>query len=336
MPGPDPRRGAHGAARLVVQNRLTPMRSLLLKLAVALVVCVVPATLAGACGSGSGATRSASPSPSADAVVARVNGAEIRQSDVDLARAEARLVGADDRAARALRTAIDGVLVSAEAERLGLSADKAEVERRLAAVRDQLGGQTQLDAALKKTGMTVAQLRESLAQGVLREAVQNARFPDVVAGADAVRAFYRRNLEKLFTKGAAVELGAFVARNEGIAGNALKRLRQGRPFGEVAQQFSVDPELKASAGAMGWVATSSLPAPLRKAVDGLRVGEVSPPTPGPGGVWVFQLLARQAATVVPFAGARDQIQKGLDGELRSAALARWIAQARKDAQIERL
>ena len=57
------------------------------------------------------------------------------------------------------------------------------VERRLAAVTAQIGGQAALDAALEKTGMTPAQLRTSLAQGVLREAVQNARFAHVVGGA---------------------------------------------------------------------------------------------------------------------------------------------------------
>jgi parvulin-like peptidyl-prolyl isomerase len=317
------------------------MRSPTPKLAAVVVLSVVAFlfALATGCGggaSGSGPEPSSSPSAHADRVVARVDGRDILQSHVDLARAQARLVGAPDGAAKALNTAVDGALVSAEAQRLGLTTDPAEVERRLAAVTDQLGGQAALDAALDKTDMTLGQLRTSLAQGVLREAVQNARFPDVVAGAGAVRAFYRRNREKLFTQAEAVRLGALVVRNEGIAGNAIERLEQGRPFPEVARQFSVDPELKDSEGAMGWVAPTSLPAPLRKAVAKLKVGGVSPPVAGPGGVWVFKLLARQVATVLPFADARDQIQQGLDGELRSAALARWLVQARKDAQIEKL
>ncbi len=313
------------------------MRCLSLKLTAVAALCLLIAAVAAACGGGSsGPQPSASPSAAADRVVARVDGRDIRQSDVDLARAEARLVGKPDSAAKAMKTAIDGALVSAEAERLGLTTDTAEVQRRLAAVKDQLGGQAALDAALEKTDMTLEQLRTSLAQGVLREAVQNARFPEVAAGAGAVRAFYDRNREKLFTRAEAVKLGAFVVRNEGIAGNAIKRLEQGRPFGEVARQFSVDPELKASAGAMGWMAPIALPAPLRKAVAKLNAGDVSPPTAGPGGVWVFKLLARQAATVVSFADARDQIQKGLDGEMRSAALAKWLVQAREDAQIEKL
>ena len=269
-------------------------------------------------------------------MVARVNGRDVRQSDVDLARAEARLVGQKDGAEEALQSAIDGALVGAEAERLGLEASAAEVDRRLAAVKEQLGGEAALDTALERTDMTLDQLRTSLAQGILREAVQNARYPDVAADAAAVRAFYRRNRAKLFTSPESVELAALVARNEGIAGNAVKRLKQGRPFAEVARQFSIDPELKASGGAMGWMQTTALPTPLRRAVAALRPGQTAPPTAGPGGVWVMKLIARRPVEVVAFAAVRAQIQKGLDGEKRSAALARWLEQAREDAQIERL
>lgn len=309
------------------------------------IVCVVlvasAAVAVAACGGATSGRRTGSPSaspatrPSPDPVVARVNGDAVRQSDVDLAHAEARLVGRDIGAARALRTAIDGALVAAEARKLGATADLAEVDKRLAAVTSQIGGKAALAAALKKTRMSEAQLRASLAGGVLRQAVQDALYPNVHASAAAVRRFYDRNRAKLFTRPAALELDAFVVHNAGIAGNAVKRLRQGHPFGEVARQFSTDPELKASGGAMGWVDPASMPASLRKAVERLSVGETSPPTKGPTGVWVFQLVHRRPARTVPFSAVRAGIQKGLDGERRSAALAGWLRQARKNALIER-
>ncbi len=291
---------------------------------------------------GCGGTVSPSSSPSsraslgADAVVARVDGREVRRSDVGLARAEARLVGREDSEKAGLKAAIDGALVAAEAERLGVTADQAEVDRRLAAVRDQLGGAKALAAALQKTRMTEEQLRTSLEQGVVREGVQNARYPKLSASAAAVRAFYDKNRTKLFTTAEQWALGAFVVKNEGIAGNAVKRLEQGRPFEEVARQFSSDPELKDSAGMMGWVAPSSLPAPLRRAVARLATNEVTPPTKGPGGVWVLKLLGVRPAMVVPFGKVRAEIQSGLDGQRRSAALSRWLEKARARAEVEHL
>jgi parvulin-like peptidyl-prolyl isomerase len=305
-------------------------------------VLIVPAFIAllllavgAVVGCGEATGTGSSPSPPADPVVARVDGREVRQGDVDLARAGARLVGQDDGAAAGLETAIDGALLEAEAERLGVTADAAEVDRRLASVRDEMGGADALAAALEKTEMSEDQLRTSLEQGVVREGVQDALYPELKASAAAVRGFYDENRSKLFTTAESWALGAFVVRNEGIAGNAVKRLEQGRPFEEVARQFSVDPELKSNAGMMGWVSPASLPAPLRKAVAKLQANEVTPPTRGPGGVWVLKLLGERPAAVVPFAEVEARIQDGLDGEKRSAALARWLERARADAAIER-
>jgi len=297
---------------------------------VALAAVLAAAGLA-ACGGG---RDGASGSP--DAVVARVDGRAVHQSAVDLARAEARFVGVVDDAGKALDAAIDRELVRAEAERLGLAADEAEVESRVAAVSARLGGDAALKSALEKAAMSAAQFRENLRAGVLREAVQDARFPRVKAGPGAVRRFYDRRRADLFTEPAAVKLGAIVVRNEGIAGNAIKRLRQGRPFAEVSRQFSIDPEIKDASGMLGWIDPRSLPEPLGKAVARLQVGQISAPVAGPGGTWVFKVLARRPQRVAPFAQVRAQIQDGLTGRRRSVALDKWLATARKDALIERL
>ena len=301
----------------------------------AALLAVVAAAGLAACGGGDGVGRDGA-SASPDAVVARVDGRAVHQSDVEQARAEARFLGAADDAGKALDAAIDRELVRAEAQRLGLAADEAEVTSRVAAVGAQLGGDAALRSALQKADMSAAQFRENLRAGVLREAVQDARFPRVKAGPQAARRFYERRLADLFTEPAAVKLGAIVVRNEGIAGNAIKRLRQGRPFEEVSRQFSIDPEIKNAGGAMGWVDPRSMPGPLSDAVARLRVGRISAPVAGPGGTWVFEVLARRRERVAPFAGVRAQIEDGLTGRRRAAALDDWLATARKDALIERL
>lgn len=297
---------------------------------VALAAVLAAAGLA-ACGGG---RDGASGSP--DAVVARVDGRAVHQSAVDLARAEARFAGVVDDAGKALDAAIDRELVRAEAQRLGLAADEAEVESRVAAVSARLGGDAALKSAMETAAMSAAQFRENLRAGVLREAVQDARFPRVKAGPGAVRRFYDGRRADLFTEPAAVKLGAIVVRNEGIAGNAIKRLRQGRPFEEVSRQFSIDPEIKDAGGMLGWLDPRSLPEPLGKAVGRLGVGRISAPVAGPGGTWVFKVLARRPQRLAPFASVRAQIEDGLTGRRRSAALDKWLATGRKDALIERL
>ena len=301
----------------------------------AFLACLAVLAAAGLVACGAGGDRGAASSVP-DAVVARVDGRAVHQSAVDQARAEARFTGADDASGKALEAAIDRELVSAEAQRLGLAADEAEVASRVTALGAQLGGEAALKSLLQKAAMSESQFRESLRAGVLREAVQEARFPQVTAGPGAARRFYERRRADLFTAAAALKLGAIVARNDGIAGNALKRLRAGRPFEEVARQFSIDPELKSAGGAMGWVDPRSMPEPLSKAVARLRVGETSRRIAGPGGVWIFKVLARRPQRVAPFSQVRAQIEDGLTGRKRSAALDEWLAAARRDALIERL
>ena len=275
-------------------------------------------------------------SGSSDAVVAHVDGRAVHQSAVDQARAEARFSGVADDAGKAFDAAIDRELVRAEAERLGLAADEAEVASRVTAVSAQLGGDAALKSALQKAAMSASQFRESLRAGVLRAAIQNAHFPHVKAGPGAARRFYERRRADLFTQPDAVKLGEIVVRNDGIAGNAIKRLRQGRPFEEVSRQFSIDPEIKDAGGMLGWVDPRSLPVTLGKAVARLRVGQISAPVAGPGGTWIFRVLARRSQRVAPFASVRTQIEDGLTGRRRSAALDKWLATVRKKALIERL
>lgn len=317
-------------------TRTTPIRgwgAVAPLLATALLVLGVLAAGAAlaACGGG-GAEGSDGGSP----VVARVDGRDVTQAAVETVRAEARLEGREMTAAAALEEALRRELLRQEARRLGVDVAAAAVSERETALAARLGGEPALAAALAAARMSRAQLRDSLRDGLLREGVRDRRFPDVQATVAEARRFYERRREALFTDPESVDLGAFVVRNEGIAGNALARLAAGQPFTSVARQFSADPELRDAGGRMGWVATGSLPAPLRRAVRGLRVGEVSAPVAGPGGVWVLKLYGRRAPRTVPFSAVRDDLVAQLTARARDRALDAWLDEALAAARVERL
>ena len=87
-------------------------------LLVALGLSLAAATLA-ACGGSGGASPSSS--PASDPVVVTVNGRPVRRSAMDAVRAEFRLGGSSDTAAKAVKEAIVRELVRQEAERLGVA-----------------------------------------------------------------------------------------------------------------------------------------------------------------------------------------------------------------------
>jgi len=307
-------------------------RTLLLLVVVALTVALGAAVLA-ACGGADGGGASSS-SPAADPVVLHVDGRAIHKSAVDSVRAEFRLGGTSDTEARAEKEVVRRELVRREAQRLGVTADPKEVASRRSAMVAQLGGEQALAAALAKVPMTDAQLRSGLTDGVLREALQDAKFKDLVTSTAAARAYYDAH-RSTFQVQASAHVWAVQVAAERIAESALGRLRQGHPFDEVARQFSTDPEAKAQGGDMGTVALSSLPAPLRRALEKTPAGQVTKPVQGPGGWYLLKATGLTRAHTVPFSKAKKDIVKELTRRKRFAALEAWLNAARDQATVTR-
>ncbi|HEX5643071.1 MAG TPA: peptidyl-prolyl cis-trans isomerase [Thermoleophilia bacterium] len=299
--------------------------------ALSVIVALTGAGALAACGDGGDA---ASPSASPDPVVLRVDGRPIRQSAIDALRAEFRLGGTEDTEARALEEAVRREVVRREAERLEVGADAGEVTARRARLVSQLGGEEALTAALAKVPITDAQLRSGLRDGVLREAVQDAKYGSLVATDAQARAYYDENRAS-FRREASAHLEMIQVRAERIGESALRRLGEGRPFDEVARQFSTDPESKAAGGDMGTVTLASLPAVLRRAVFAARPGEVTGPVEGPGGWYLIRVSELQRAGVAPFADVRPDILEELTRSRRYEALEAWLDAAREKASVER-
>lgn len=306
--------------------------TLLFVVSLALAVALGAAVLAACGGADGGAT--ASPSATSDPVVLLVDGNPVHRSSVDAVRAELRLGGTPDAEARAEKEAVRRDLVRREAERLGVAADPSEVASRRSAMVDQLGGEQALVSALERVPMTDEQLRSGLTDGVLREALQDAKYEAIAATTAAGRAYYDSH-RAAFRRTASAHVWSIQVAAERIAESALGRLRDGHPFEEVARQFSTDPEAKAAGGDLGVVALSSLPVPLRKAVEATRSGQVSKPVQGPGGWYLLKATGRTAGGIAPFSEVEQQIRTELTRRKRFAALEAWLDAAREAATVTR-
>jgi parvulin-like peptidyl-prolyl isomerase len=322
---------AHRRFRGPAPWRTTPLRLLGLA-AAALVVVVAAAMLLAACGGEANGT------PSRPAVVALVDGRPVTQADVDLALAEQRLAGeapadAAKAASQALREAIDRAVVRAETKRLGITVSGAEIDARVAQLRDRLGGEQALEAALKSKQVTREQLRAGSEYGLLRQRLGDAKFKDKVVSETAVRRFYERH-QQLFTQPASVRLGMILFHGVNAANGVHEKIVRGKAFDEMARIYSQDPLSKENGGMLGWVLTSSLPAPLADAVAKLKPGELSDVVVGPGGWYVLKLYGRRAAETTPFQEVQQALRDELNTQARLDALKKWISAARKRADVE--
>ncbi len=266
-------------------------------------------------------------------MVATVDGSSVRAEEVRLVNAERRFTGEDDKASSALDEAIERSLMRREAARLGVHADETVIGRRLDELEKAYGGAAALEDVLGRAGLSRSQLRQSVTDGVLRESLRDAKFSRTRTTPRDVSAFYRRNLRRLFTRPASVHLGAIQVRTERVAKNAIGLIREGRPFGKVARQLSVDPESRSNGGDLGWLLTSSLPPALREEAVASGTGVVMKPVGG-GNVWyVLNVLGRRPERVTPFEKVRSRLAAQLTRVERSKALERWLNEAREGATI---
>jgi len=286
--------------------------------------------LVGACSSSSSST--SSPSPSRQVVVT-VDGTAATAADLARVRAVAKLTGSALSRRQAVRQLVGEILIAHEARRLGISVSAAEVSGRVAKLASSAGGMKQLRAALKAQGMTEEQLRAGVRAVLLAEKLQNAEFPELKASTADARRFYDAN-KAMFTSAGSVNLGEIVMRTKPIAVSVRERISAGQPFESAAGQFNIDPEVRAERGRLGWVSVPSLPATLRKAVAGLKRGQISDVVRvGPN--WnLVKLYARRPATVTAFAEVAAPLRAELTHRKRAAALAKWVAKARAAAQIK--
>lgn len=277
---------------------------------------------------------SASPSPKAvttDAVVARVDGEEVTQAQVDVVRAEARLAGRDDGADAARDEAVRRLLVRREAERLGIRIGDDAVAREVGKVEENVGGTRALDAALEKASMSREQLGEAVRYGILARAVADDMNGNLEARPAQVRAFYDRHRADLYTTDASYRLGKITVPGERLAEKLVRRLRRGADFAEVARRYSMDPRTRFRGGDIGWVSAFTVPPEVQAVVEQVAPGGIAEPVWSSGKWQVFKVFATRPSRVVPFAEARAAIARELTRRRRANALERWT-----DRELQRV
>lgn len=281
-----------------------------------------------ACG-GPASSPDSEPAAGGDVVV-RVDGDGVTRDQVDAIRAEARLSGRSESAGAARNEAVRRVLVRREAERSGIRISDDAVRRRVSDLEERAGGAAALDAMLQRALMTREDLGRTVRYSLLAEAVADANHADVVASRAAVRAFYERNRDDLYTTSASFRLGQITVPREKLAQELVRRLRSGASLPDLARRFSMDPETRYEGGDIGWVSAFTVPPEVLAVVERVGPGGVADPVWSSGKWQVFKVLGRRPARVVPFAEAREAIATELTRRRRAKALDRWL-----DAEVAR-
>jgi peptidyl-prolyl cis-trans isomerase C len=245
-----------------------------------------------------------SESSASDPVVARVNGVDVRQSDLTLAEED---VGADMQGAtpdakreQLITYLADIILVTQAAEKKKL-ADEPDFKRRLAFLRSKLlmGYGLQEQA---KTALTDEAMRQ-----VYEEAVQS------MGGQEEVRARH------------------ILVETEAEAKALLEQIKAGADFATLAKEKSKDPGA-ADGGDLGYFGKDQMVPEFADVAFKMYPGQLSNPVKTQFGWHLIKVEDKRIKPVPEFDKVRDQIEAFI---LRKAQT-EYVAKLRQNAKIERL
>ncbi len=188
-------------------------------------------------------------------------------------------------AGRVLQNLIDEHLQMQVARRYGIEVAQDEIKAAMGkmAAQNRMSPE-QMEAYLESRGIPrqtmIDQVKANLSW---RHVAQRVLRPQVAVGDDEVNAALERlkanegkpeyQMSEIFL---AVNSPADEDRVRQLAGNLVTRIKEGAPFGAVAQQFSQGIGA-INGGDMGWIQPGQLQGELDRAVRGLEVGMISLP-----------------------------------------------------------
>jgi peptidyl-prolyl cis-trans isomerase SurA len=118
------------------------------------------------------------------------------------------------------------------------------------------------------------------------------------------------------------------------ANQAMRELRQGRDFADVARQFSTDRKTAAKGGLLGNFAPGKLPTAIDRALLTLEPGEYTVPIHIGDSYAIVRLLSRAPSELPTLEEARAELTERVYSEKMNQARRRWLDGLRKQMHVE--
>ncbi|MFH1723595.1 MAG: peptidyl-prolyl cis-trans isomerase [Elusimicrobiota bacterium] len=261
-----------------------------------------------------------------DPVIVKVDGAEIRKSEV-----YQRLW--DIQGTTVLEQMIDRHLIERDAKKRKIVADESDVERRMDAIGQQLPEGTSLEQKLNESGLTLEKLRKEITFEVLRDGLV-VEAAEIAVSSTEVRAAYEANRNRLGNP-EAVRLRHILVQTEREADDLLIALKAGADFEKLASAKSLNADTRDKGGDLGFITPGMLRPEIEKAVWKLRAGELSPIVDTGQGFHIFQAVERREGKPAEFEEVSADLHRAIRNRKIAAALPGVVKDLRAKAKIER-
>jgi peptidyl-prolyl cis-trans isomerase C len=270
------------------------------------------------------------------AVVARVNGREIKKAELmdgaqviqmRMAQAGQRVNPTADLYRRVLDQLIAIELLQQDAKVQGVTVSDAELQQAVAARKRGFPSEAVFKKALAQEGVTEDGFRRQTRDGIaLQKYIATKLAPKATVPDQAARDFYEKHKAEMQVPESlhlrhiliTVDPKAPAAEREKArrkAQDVLKRAQGGEDFAKLAQEFSDDPGSKTRGGDIGLVPRGRTMPQFEAAAFALKKpNDLSPVVEVDYGFHIIQLVERKAPTTLSFDQVKDRIAQVLKQE----------------------
>ncbi len=258
----------------------------------------------------------------------------------------------DDITPQIIVDVVDETLLSQRGRELGYKLGDDQFKSIVESIKkeNKIENDEQLQAALKSENMTMADLRRNLEKTMIIQRVQqNEVLGKIGVSEDEARKYYESHLSE-FTTAPTVTLREILvsvpqdargvnAAAEEAAQKKIEDIRKrvtsgGENFATLATQVSDSPS-KANGGLIGPLSVNDIAPDLRKTLETMKVGDVTPPLrDAKRGYQLLKLESRSETQVMPFEEAREKISERVFTDKRKAEYEKYLEKLRAQAIIE--
>ena len=226
---------------------------------------------------------------------------------------------------------IDRELIHAEARRLNIEITEADIDAALQAYRQDYSG-TSFETMLQERGITLKDWREELRDSLIMEKLlEEAVYSRVDVIDQEVAAYYEAN-RKQFNRPAQVRARQILVADEAEGQEVLGLLRQGRPFAEIAAEYSLSPDAE-QGGDLGFFARGEMPPEFDEVVFDLPVNRLSDLVKSDYGYHIFLVEEKRKAVRLKKKDVTDEIRAILESQKKEEIYLDWLQEMRARAVI---
>lgn len=232
---------------------------------------------------------------------------------------------------------VQNEVVAQQAEDMDISVSQKELDERIKAIEEQVGGAKKLDKVLKEQGVGREELREQLTAQMLQDKVREKVYKDVKISDAQLKQYYEDPANRAqFEQPESVDTRHILVKTKAEAEKARALLEadgSDANWKKVAKQYSEDPSSKNAGGDIGSRPKGSLVPEYEKVAYKLKPGEISKPVKSQFGWHVIEVKSKTPAKERTFEESKEQIKQMLMFQEQAKAWERWLKDAMAEAEI---